>query len=99
MNQLNLLRQDCLKSAWARAQVLEEILQVAGLPEEETHQDQNRAAVLDPARVLAQAAESAERPALLNQPLGTAWFSDAVGEDTDVTASPSCGEKRIFEYL
>jgi Mn-dependent DtxR family transcriptional regulator len=57
LGELNASGRDCLKSAWARVQALEEFLKVAGLPEEETHQDQNRAALLDLAQVPAQAAE------------------------------------------
>ena len=80
---LNPPRWDCFKSAWARVQTLEEFLQVPGSPEEETRQDQIRVEAQDLAEVSAQAAERAERLAFLNEEPETAWFSDAIRENTD----------------
>jgi hypothetical protein len=57
--------------------MLEEFLQVPGSSEEETRQDQ----IL--AEASAQAAEWAERLAFLNEESETAWFSDAIRENTD----------------
>jgi len=54
---LNLPRQNCLKSAWARAQVFQEFLRVPGLSEEELRLDLIQAVALDLAQVPAQAAE------------------------------------------
>lgn len=54
---MNLPRQNCLKSAWARAQVFQEFLRVPGLSEEELRLDLIQAVALDLAQVPAQAAE------------------------------------------
>jgi hypothetical protein len=77
---------DCLKSASAQVQVLEEFFQVPDSPEEETRQDRIRAEARDPAEVSAQAAEWAERLAFLHEEPETARFSDAIRETTDTAA-------------
>ena len=77
-----------LKSAWARAQVLEGCLQVLDLQAEETRQDQTRAAALDLVEVPAQAVEWAESLAPLKEEKGVAFFSDAACEGMDAGALP-----------
>jgi hypothetical protein len=77
-----------LKSAWAREVAWEECLQVLGFQAQETRQDQTRAAAPDLAEIPARDVEWAECLALLNEEKRTAFFSDAVGEDTDAGELP-----------
>jgi hypothetical protein len=78
---------------------LEEFLQVPGSSEEETRQDQILAEAPDLAEVSAQATEWAERLAFLNEESETAWFSDAIRENTDAVHYLNTEGKRHWSTL